>query len=194
MRKLGLWGGGAVLLLALGVAAAPAAPFRDDDDEDVRPAGPAAWPRDGWNPALTRLFGLGDKKPAPKPDKDKDSPKKADEPAPRPSARAEIAARSRALEEAKLRRRQDVCLRLREIAREAHDDALERKALELDGLAWEIYLQHTRGLPAETADSEALGRRLPSDVSSAASRLTAPSGRAGADDAGSTASVREVRP
>jgi hypothetical protein len=174
MRKLGLWGGGAVLLLlALGVAAAPAASPRDDDDEDAKPTGPAPWPRDGWNPALARLFGQSDKKPAPKPDKDKEKDKKADEPAPRP---AESAARLRALEEAKLRRRQDVCLRLREIAREAHDDALERKALELDGLAWEIYLEHTRRLPAVASDAEAAD------------------GRASGDDSGSTAGVREVRP
>ncbi len=168
MRKLGLWGGCAVLLLALGWGAARAA--ADDDD---RPAGPdpAARPRDGWNPFLTRLFSLDDKKPAPKPDnkeKEKAADRKDDAPAPRPSTQAEIAARYRALEEAKLHRRQDVCLRLREIARETHDDDLERKAIQLDQLAFEVFQQRTLRL-AGSAEAD------------------------GADQ-GSTASVREVRP
>jgi hypothetical protein len=159
MRKLGLWGGCAVLLLAVGLAAAPAAPPPADDDDDAATAGPnpAARPRDGWNPFITRVFGLSDKKPVAKPDrkdkdKDKDDDKKAEAAPPRPSPTA-VAARQRALEEAKLRRRQAVCERLRDIARETHDDDLERKALQLDGRAWEVYLERTQQLAAD-ADEE----------------------------------------
>ncbi len=180
MRKLGLWGGWAVLLLALGAAAVTAGPPADDDDDAPakQPVGPdpAARPRDGWNPFITRLFGGGDqKKPAAKPDKKPDADKKAD-PAPRPSAQEEIATNVIALEKAKLRRRQEVCLRLREVARETGDDALEQKAIQLDQLAFEVYEQRTLRFAGGGSDEE---------------RLTAP-GKGG--DAKSTASVREVRP
>ncbi len=195
MRNLGLWGGCAVLLLALGVAAASAAPPTDDDDDDsgkakpVAGPDPAARPRDGWNPFLSRLFGQDDKKPAAKPAKEPDADKKADAPAPRPSARAEIAAQVRALEQAKLRRRQDVCLRLREIARDTQDEELERKALQLDQLAFEVYQERILRLAGGASGEEPLGQQVPSG-SSAASRPNA----AGTTDSGSTASVREVRP
>jgi hypothetical protein len=179
MRKLGLWGGCAVLLLALGLSAARAgAPPADDDDG--KPAGPdpAARPRDGWNPFLTRLFSLDDKKPAPKPekkDKEKGADKKADASAPHAAGPAEVTARYRALEEAKLRRRQDVCLRLREIARETHDEDLERKAIQLDQLAFEVFQERTLRLAGPAADAEG----------------TEPGP---SKDSGSTASVREVKP
>jgi hypothetical protein len=180
MRRLGVWVGWAALLVALGAAAVAAAPPKDDDDEDGGPKA-SARPPDGWNPAITWFFGLGAKKPAPKPDKEKDKEpeKKRDAPAPRPSPQAEAAANLRRLEEAKLHRRQDVCLRLREIARETNDDALERKALELDHLAWEVYLERTQLLGGGASDAE---------------RLTAPSPRSGGPGAGGTASVREVKP
>src|SRR5262245_48928143 len=99
MRKLGLWGGCALLPLALALAAAPAAPPPADQDDDGAVAGPnpAARPRDGWNPFLTRLFSSDDKKHAPKPDsKDNDADKKAEVAPPRPSL-TETAARRRAL-------------------------------------------------------------------------------------------------
>jgi hypothetical protein len=201
MRKLGLWGGWAVLLLALGAAVVSAGPPADDDDDlPAEPAGPdpAARPRDGWNPFLTRVFGGHDeKKPAPKPDKDSDvakADKKADAPAPRPSAREEIAARVIALEKAKLRRRQDVCLRLREIARETQDDALEQKAIQLDQLAFEVYQERTLQAGGGASDEDRLEQKLPTGSSGAAARLTAPAGSGGKGDGGSTASVREVRP
>src|SRR5262249_42089503 len=146
MRKLGHWASWAVLLLALGAAVASAAPPADQDNGDAKPAGPdpGARPRDGWNPFLTKVFGVcgGDtKKPAPKPDKDKDkdADKKSEEPAPHVSSMREIAANFRALEEAKLRRRQDACRRLREIARDTQDEALEERAIQLDQLAFEVY-------------------------------------------------------
>jgi len=189
MRKLGLWGC-AVLLLALGLtAASAAAPPPDDDDDEgstksKAAAGPdpAARPRDGWNPFITRLLGGDDKKPAPKPPektRDKDGPAKADAPAPRPSARSQSAAHYRALEQAKLRRRQDVCLRLREVARETRDEDLERKALQLDQRAWEVYLERTRNLPGAESDEE--------------SAESSPTRRTGDGDPGSV-SVREVKP
>jgi hypothetical protein len=191
MRKLGLWASWAVLLLALGAAAAPAGQPADDDDDapPAKPAGPdpAARPRDGWNPFLSRLFGQDQKKPAPaKPDKKSDADKKDDAPAPRASAHDEIGNRVVALEKAKLRRRQEVCLRLREIARETGDDALEQKAIQLDQFAFEVYQQRTLHY-----DEEQLEQRLPSGSAAAASRLNAPS-KGG--DADGNASVREVRP
>jgi hypothetical protein len=180
MRTLGLWGGGAALLLALGAVALAADPPKDTDDPTAKPAGPAPFPRDSWNPALLKLFGQDARKPATKPDKDKDREKKGDAPAPRPSAQAEAAAHYRALEEAKLHRRQDVCRRLREIAYETQDDDLERLALELDEQAFAVYMERTRRLPGQPTDTES---------------LTAPDSDE-AKDAGakSTASVREVKP
>jgi hypothetical protein len=187
MRKLGLWGG--VLLLALGLtAAAAAAPPPDDDDDDgstkskpVLGPDPAARPRDGWNPFLTRVFGGDPKKPAAKPDKDKEKEedKKPEEPSPR--AAVQFAAHYRALEDAKLRRRQDVCQRLREIARETHDDELDRKAIELDALAFEVYQSHLLRM----AGMEQAEQRPPSPR---------PSGAKGANDSDGTDSVREVKP
>src|SRR5437868_13089325 len=115
MRRLGLWGGGAALLLALGLTAASAAapPPADDDDDILAGPNPAARPRDGWNPFLTRLFGGDNKKPAAKPDKEKDKEKDTDKKAEGAAARPPDAAASlRRLEEVKLRRRQEVCLRL----------------------------------------------------------------------------------
>ena len=170
MRRVGLWGGCAVLLLALGLSAGSAAPPPADDDDDGAPVvgpNPAARPRDGWNPLITRTFGL-DKKPAPKPEK------KADAPAPRPSAQLESAAAIRRLEEAKLHRRQEVCLRLREIARETNDNDLERLAEELDQRAFDVFMQRTAYLPRSGPDAEALEPRQ--------------------KDSTSTASVREVKP
>jgi hypothetical protein len=199
MRNLGHWGGWAVLLLALGAAAASAAPPADDDDDDSGKAkaaagpDPAARPRDGWNPFISRLFGLDDKKPAPKPDKEQVANKKADAPAPRASAQAEIAASVRAREKANLLRRQEVCLRLREIARETQNEELERKALQLDQLAFEVYKERTARLAGGDSDEDQLEQQLPTGTS-AASRLTAPGNRGGTTDSGSTASVREVRP
>jgi hypothetical protein len=183
MRKLGLWGGGAVLLLALGAAAASAGPPADDDDDapaKVVGPDPAARPRDGWNPIITRMLGGPElKKPAPKPAKDADADKKADAPAPRPEPRPDRAANVIELEKTKLRRRQDVCLRLREIARETQDDALEQKAIQLDQLAFEVYQERVLRATGGASDEE---------------RLTAPADRGGKSEAGRTASVREVRP
>jgi hypothetical protein len=173
MRKVGLWAGCAVLLLALGlVASAGAAPPADDDDGDGKPVAgpnPAARPRDGWNPLLTRLLKSDDKKPAAKPERAKEADKKADLPEPRTEA-----ASLRRLEEMKLHRRQEVCLRLREIARETNDAELEQRALELDERAFQVYMERTAHLPGGS-DPEALQRDA-RPVS------------------GGTASVREVKP
>jgi hypothetical protein len=176
MRKLGLWGGCALVLLALGLsAAAVAAPPPDDDDDDGgRPAAgpnPAARPRDGWNPFITRLLASEEKKPKPKPDKVRQKP--AEEPAPRTSGLADTAARYRALEDGRLRRRQDVCERLRQIAYETHDEELERKAVQLDQLAFEVFQQRTLRLASPTAEARRGDDKTDSD---------------------STAAVREVRP
>ena len=150
MRNLRHWGGWAVLLLALGTAVASATPPLDDDDDDgsaksakVVGPDPAARPRDGWNPFLTRLFGGTSKKPDPKPDKDNEADKKHDEPAPRISTLREMADHYRDLEKAKLLRRQAVCQRLREIAYETGDEELERKAFQLDELAAKVFEERT---------------------------------------------------
>jgi hypothetical protein len=166
MRNVGLWGGCAVLLLALGLSAAWAAPppAVDEDGEPILGPNPAARPRDGWNPFITRTFGL-DKKP---------TAKKADAPAPRPAAKDDTAAAIRRLEKAKLDRRQDVCRRLREIALETNDADLERRAEELDQRAFELYMARIGRLPGGESDAEALQPRK--------------------KDSPSTASVREVKP
>jgi hypothetical protein len=180
MRRLWVGGIGAVLLLAVGAAVAPATPPKADDDDDK----PAAKPAADWNPFIAKVFGLNDPKPAPKPDKEKDKekdPKREAAPAPRPSAMAQAAASLRALEMKKLLRRQEVCLRLREIAAETHDDDLERKAEELDARAWQVYQEHTKNI---VGGAEA-------DVTA---RLTAPSRRSGSRGTDDTASLREVRP
>jgi hypothetical protein len=172
MRRVGLWGSCAVLVLALGLAAS-AAPPADDDDGPAKPVAgpdPAARPRDGWNPLLTRLFGNDSKKPAAKPEKTKEADKKTDEPAPRSDPATSI----RRLEEMKLHRRQEVCLRLREIARETNDAELEQKALELDERAFQVYMERTSRLPGGS-DADIL-QREPRPQS------------------GGTASVREVKP
>jgi hypothetical protein len=199
MRKLGLCSGWAVLLLALGAAAASAGPPADDDDDAPakQAAGPdpAARPRDGWNPFITRMLGQDQKKPAAKPDKDKDKDagKKADAPAPRPPAQEGRAAHVIELEKTKLRRRQDVCLKLREIARETQDEALEQKAIQLDQLAFEVYQERVLRATSGALDEDQLEQKLPTGSSSAVSRLTAPA-RDGSADAKSNVSVREVNP
>jgi hypothetical protein len=142
MRKWGWLGGGVALLLSLAMTAASAAPPRDDDDEGPKAS---ARPPDGWNPLISDLFGLS--KPAVKPEKDKDREPEKDRDKKREAApRAESVASLRALEERKLHRRQDVCLRLREIARETNDSELEAKAIELDLRAWEVYQARTEHL------------------------------------------------
>ena len=193
MRKWGLWGSGALLVLALGWSAASAAPPADDDDGDPPPKvvgpDPAARPRDGWNPFISRILGQDTKKPAAKPDKPtgKDDDGKVDAPAPCASVQAEAAAALRKLEEVKLYRRQDVCRRLREIAQETNNTDLENKALALDQLAWEVYLKRTAGLPQAPAESERADARP-----SATARPTG--GRVLDLDSESPGSVREVKP
>jgi hypothetical protein len=44
-------------------------------------------------------------------------------------------------------RRQEVCLRLQEIALANNDPELERQAQQLEDLNWQVYRQHTAGLP-----------------------------------------------
>ncbi len=181
-------------MLALGLTVARAAPPPADDDDDDTPTkvvgpDPAARPRDGWNPVISRLLGQDTKKPAAKTDKpkDKDADKKADAPAPRLSAQIEAAAALRKLEEVKLHRRQDVCLRLREIARETNNADLEGKALALDQLAWEVYLKRVAGLPQVPAESERADARP--------SATARPTGGQVLDlDSDTPASVREVKP
>jgi hypothetical protein len=66
-------------------------------------------------------------------------------------------------------RRQEVCYRLEEIALENNDPELERQAQLLEELNWQVYRQHTAGLPlgpsandeAVLADRLGTGKALP---------------------------------
>jgi hypothetical protein len=186
MRRLGVLGLGAVLLLALG-AAAPA------DDDDTKPAKPPA-PKFGTRSVFEVWFGLGGKKPAARADKDKKKAAAKEAAPPRPSP-VETAAAAREQEEAKLLRRNDVCLRLRQIAKDTNDPALEQMAEDLEKRAWQLYTERTH-VPAGglKADEESLDRRLGVDGEGPA-RLTAPGrDRGRPKDYGSAAPVREVNP
>jgi len=83
---------------------------------------------------FTRLWSTGDK---PAPQKSSASAKKNE-----PSA-AEAAASRRTREEVILNRRNEVILKLREVAQRTSDDVLLRKADELQERAWDLYLQRT---------------------------------------------------
>lgn len=83
---------------------------------------------------LHRFLGVDKKEAPPK----KEEPTKAAEPAP---SVQEIQAKAKT----DLLRRQEICLRLREIAVQTGDEELNRKADQLDQRAFEIYLQRTGG-------------------------------------------------
>jgi hypothetical protein len=130
--------------LLLGLSASVAGAQEKTGPEDVAAA--AASKGSGWG-----LFGskkkADDKKAAPAP------------PGPSPAERA-------ALEQARqmkaFLRRQEVCTRLEEIALENNDPELERQAQLLEELNWQVYRQHTAGLPLGPAanDEAVLGGRL----------------------------------
>jgi hypothetical protein len=67
-----------------------------------------------------------------------------------PPADVESASSRRTRAEVILNRRNEVILKLREIAQRSGDDALLRKADELQEKAWELYLQKT---PAQSASA-----------------------------------------
>jgi hypothetical protein len=76
----------------------------------------------------------------------------------------ESAAGLRAREEEAFYRRLAVCLKLQEIALQTGDEKLQRKAEELELMAWHVYTQRTAHLPSGAAgfgvDEDALARQL----------------------------------
>jgi hypothetical protein len=119
------------------------------------------------------------------------SKKKADDkkaaplPPPGPSP-AERAALEQVRQMKAFFRRQEVCTRLEEIALENNDPELERQAQLLGDLNWQVYRQHTAGLPlGPVADDEA---RLDDRLGTGTALPRA--GRAPAGWDGSAASLR----
>jgi hypothetical protein len=190
MRRVGVWALGAALLVALAGVTAKAA--EDDDEEEAKPAAQST----GWNP-FGKWFGSDEKKAdkAKKDGKKKPGAEKEAEPTPR-SLRREAAEKTWAEEEAKLHRRQAVCLRLLQVAKDTNDADLEQMATQLDERAWQLFRERTDHLPAGAAplesDEARLEKRLPVRGAGAA-RLATPAGRA-SGDYGSTGAVREVEP
>ncbi len=124
MRKLGVRALAALFCAGLAVSVAAAG----DTDTDAAPP-----PKSGWWPAT--WFNS-----TPKPEEKKPVVKKdvADE-VPSP---AELRAR----EQKAYFRRLAVCDRLREIAIQTHDDALERKVEQLSQQVFDVYMHRTAGV------------------------------------------------
>jgi hypothetical protein len=158
--------------LLLGLSASVAWAQEKQTPEDVAAA---AAKGNGWG-----LWGA--KKKA-------DDKKAAPLPPPGPS-RTERAALEQMRQMKAFFRRQEVCTRLEEIALENNDPELERQAQLLGDMNWQVYKQHTAGLPlGPVADDEAvLGGRLATDTA-----LPRP-GRAPASRDGGAASLRTFNP
>jgi len=176
MRRIALWGIGAGLLLSAASA------WAGDKNKYVPP--PARFGRRG---VFEIMFSPPERPPGKKGEGDKAAAAEKS-----PARKLDEALSTRAQEEAKLHRRQDVCLHLRQVARDTSDADLERLAQQLDQQAWEVFLDKTSRLPggtARAADLDRLEPGLPSRASDA-DRLTAPPSR------GKTAApaVREVNP
>jgi hypothetical protein len=133
-------------------------------------------PSDGAAPWYKRPFGGKAKPPE----------KKAGEPAEKPPTREDVA-RSLKQEQAGYLERLNFCSKLRQIAAETNDEALLRKADDLEQTATDIYMQRTGKLKtllenAEEAEA-ALSRKKPAAAAGTAwgdkpSRPTrAPNGR-----------------
>lgn len=192
MRRLAVWGIGAAVLLMLSLAAATAA----DDDDDVRPASRSrTWPPPGG------LLMPSKKKPPAKTEKDKSKTGDADKRAAGTTQRSGMADTALALREqemAKLLRRQEVCLKLHQVARDTNNADLERLATQLDQRAWDVYRDRTSRLPGATTALEEDEKRLEHQLpvkSRETTRLMPRRDRSiTAEDLSSTAAVREVEP
>ena len=151
MRTLTQWT--LTAALALGAAAAGAAAQEPGPGDAPAESG---W-KIGW---LARLFGskkTDAKKPAPK----GPAPKVEDT---EPQKALESAAAQLERERAELKRRQDVCDKLRLIGLRSGDETLIRRADQLDERAWALYKQRT-GAPAVPSssfqsDEQTLAQRL----------------------------------
>jgi hypothetical protein len=133
MRRVAVAG---ILLASCTLATAQEGPGRDGA-ADVSKSG-------NW---FTRLWSFGDKPPDKRPpagDKKKSEPASAVVSPPNRRDREEVI----------LNRRNEVILKLREIALRTSDDALLHKADELQERAWDVYLQRTAGMqPTPAAPS-----------------------------------------
>ena len=127
MRRLAVAG---VLLASCTLSAATLAAAQENPGHD-EPAKSGNW--------FTRTFSWGGKPETKKTDANKGEPAAAADPS------ATVLAR----EGATLNRRNEVILKIREIAIRTHDDALLRKADELDERADMLYRQRTGGVALE---------------------------------------------
>lgn len=186
MRRLGVWGTGTVGLLMLGVVVATAA---DNDEEAKPPIKSNSWsPFGGW-------FGSGDAKPPAKTDNGQKRETGKDTKA-GPAKRAREAKAALA-EMDKWLRRQEVCIKLHQVARDTNDLELDRMASQLDKRAWELYRERTSKLPGAAvslADDETLEQRLPVKSNDTARLMPSGDKAIMGKDLGSAAAVREVEP
>lgn len=143
-------------------------------------------PSDPW---YTRWFGIGGPSKPLKPEQVK--------PKLKPSVEAAMA-RSKA--EADLNRRMEVCDRLRQIAAETNNPALDEQANRLEQQAMDHYKKMTAHLPCArlvpSAQEAELDRSLDLTASNraAAGRLTTPTGDPGRGTASAERPIREVKP
>jgi hypothetical protein len=164
MRGKRMWILGGLLSLGLGLASYSVR-ADDGDDEDTRPAPKKT--NSGGIHWLWYVPGFDTKKPTDK--KPDPKPEKPDKPAakpPKPAARPvqDAPERVRAREQAAWIRRQQVCLRLKELAEQANDPDLLRTAETLEQRSWNVYLQRTANLPtggySQDSDDEIVDRHL----------------------------------
>jgi hypothetical protein len=193
MRRLGVWGLAAIGLVALHAALALA-----EEDEDVVSI-PAK--SSSWNP-LGQLFNSTNKKSTSSENKEKiqkRAPGKGEGKGTggRGFGLADAAVAARNAEMDKLFRRQEVCLKLRQIAKDLNDPELDRLAAQLDQRAWDVYRERTSNLPGASAsleEEERLEKRLPVTSGKPDSLITPAKKALSSREPRSTAAVREVKP
>ncbi len=194
MRKLGAWGLAASFVVGLGVAVSRAA---EDDNADSRSKSSAWTPTWQWKP-LGNWFGSQEvKKPVEKKVLPKPEPTAAKKPtAPvRPASLVDEAAAKRGQEEAALLRRLQACDKLREIAIQTKDDALLRRAEELEERAQATYAQRTDSLRGGAGSFESDEKTIDRYLGAGKARSTNSSAyTVSGNDRGSRAAVEEVKP
>jgi hypothetical protein len=186
MRRVGAWGLAATVVMGMGVARAADGntwgptwhwssfgswPGQNDDKEEKKPV---------------------EKKPAPKPEQP--AVKKPSVPA-KPISIVDEAAAERRRQETALLRRLQACDKLKEIALRTNDNALLRRAEELEERAQTCYTQRTAKLPSPMgrfeSDEKTLERYL--GAGKASSTEVSPYVVSG-KEASSRAAVKEVEP
>jgi hypothetical protein len=140
LRRLGVWGLGAALLL--GGSTAVLAASDDGDDTAPKPAAASSW--------YGHLFGSKSSSKKPEKDKDKEKLPSKTVTAPHSPVRNE-AALVRSREEEALLRRWAVCDKLKQIAERTGDEELGRMADQFTERARELYFQRIAHLPASRA-------------------------------------------